>query len=290
MTDKPKGPPTPTPADILGRWGTLIAIALAILIGYFAMGSPDSPTGDLASIIDQKIFVIGLSKTGTTSLGDALAQLGYHRSGWEDIRSRWLFHAYTNGRVEALLRHTERFGAFEDIPWSLAYREMADAYPTAKFILSLRDSEEDWLSSIRAHTRRRSWNGHTTMYGCLRADDCPEKYLAKYRQHSEETVQFFSDRGELNRLLTFYIDSPREMANATDEDSRWAQLQAFLEVEDGDASRRGEFPHANSKLGFLNRDPFGLSKTIDQFVFNAETSFLEAAKAIGANLGWRIKG
>jgi hypothetical protein len=37
-----------------------------------------------------KVFVIGLSKTGTTSMGDALAQLNYTRLGWSDIYSRYL--------------------------------------------------------------------------------------------------------------------------------------------------------------------------------------------------------
>jgi hypothetical protein len=50
-----------------------------------------------------KVFVIGLSKTGTTSLGDALSRLSFRRVGWEDIRSRFLFRSYLNHDLTPLV-------------------------------------------------------------------------------------------------------------------------------------------------------------------------------------------
>ena len=72
-----------------------------------------------------KVFVIGLNKTGTTSLGDALSTLGYKRLGWKDILSRKLFHDWYSGHMEHLIGLSRTYEAFEDLPWCFMYEEMA---------------------------------------------------------------------------------------------------------------------------------------------------------------------
>jgi hypothetical protein len=76
-----------------------------------------------------KVFVIGFSKTGTTSFGDALAQIGYKRLGWKDIRSRHMVHSYVNGEYDPLIEQTRFYDAFEDLPWPHLYRcNLAQVY------------------------------------------------------------------------------------------------------------------------------------------------------------------
>ncbi|PKS06057.1 hypothetical protein jhhlp_007891 [Lomentospora prolificans] len=281
MSNQNKEEPRPSPAETLGVSGTLLAVVSAILIVYFAIGAEELSRKP----IDQKVFVVGLSKTGTTSLGDALAQLGYRRSGWDDLRSRWLFHAYNNGYINSLKQHTEKFDAFEDIPWSLAYKELADEYPTAKFILSLRNDENDWLRSIQAHTRMRSWEGHASTYGCLRADDCPAEYLDKYRTHNDEVVQFFSARNEADRLMTFYIDNPEMTPKDANVDARWEQLLEFLDIADKRAQDQGQFPRANSKLTLFNQDPLSIFWFVDRCLYHIENTMVGALATVTAALG-----
>jgi hypothetical protein len=267
------------------RMASLIFLLLAIALGYLSWAPITSLSGSQSPSVGPKVFVIGLSKTGTTSIGDALAQLGYRRSGWEDIRSRWLYHAYTHGHVEALKRHVDKFDAFEDIPWCIAYRDLADEFPSARFILSLRKNEHDWLRSIQAHTRRRAWEGHADIYGGLRADDCPDAYLETYKRHTEDALEFFSARGEEHRLLTFFIDEPREVGkNATQGDTRWEKLMAFLNIEDVDVPRLGQFPRVNAKSSFGNRDPIGLFWLVDSCFYHIENTMARAMSAVSVAL------
>lgn len=196
------------------------------------------------SIPRPKVFVIGLSKTGTTSLGDALELLSYRRTGWEDIRSRFLFRAYTRGDLSLLVDRTFDFDAFEDLPWSLVYREMAFLYPNAKFILTLRKSEDAWLESIKRHTKGRKWDGHETVYGAEEATGHEGAYLDAYRNHTDSVREFFASPGQEGRLLEFVIDQPD-----ISKGERWSRLCEFLGISDSKAMmmRQLEFPWSNAK-------------------------------------------
>lgn len=66
--------------------------------------------------LHSKIFIIGLSKTGTTSLGDAFSILGYKRLGWKEIRSRELVHTWYNKDLGPLIEQTRYYDIFEDLP------------------------------------------------------------------------------------------------------------------------------------------------------------------------------
>lgn len=192
-----------------------------------------------------KIFVIGLSKTGTTSLGDALARLCYLRLGWEDIRSRLLFRSYLKGNISPFISLSKYYDAFEDLPWALVYQDMAQLYPDAKFILTLRENDEDWLTSIKSHTARRSWIGHNFVYGASRAEGHEDSYLEAYRNHTASVRSFFAGKASETRLMEWVIDS-KEFVEKEDAE-KWGVFLKFLELEDSAAIRDdlGEFPWSN---------------------------------------------
>jgi hypothetical protein len=255
-------------ANILyhSRLLSALAIFLAVLLSI-------SVTVSRCNGPHAKVFIIGLSKTGTTSLGDAIHRLGCSRSGWEDIRSRYLFHAYKSGTMRPLINHAERFDVLEDIPWSMAYRELADTFPTAKFILSLRKDDERWFDSINAHTRRRLWDGHRVVYGCRLASECKGLYLEKYRRHNNEVVEFFTEREEGDRLLTFVIDD-KTMSNK----ERWGRIVEFLGLQRtvdklGGVEKMGVFPLSNSKSEYGNRDPLKFHWAVDRCFHLVENKF-----------------
>lgn len=92
-----------------------------------------------------KVFCIGTWKTGTTSIGRGLEYLlpGKHKS--------WGFrNLYLKGDYNRLLRISEGFTSFDDTPWNC--KDMIPLlnhkYPSAKFILPIRDSHE-WFESIQ---------------------------------------------------------------------------------------------------------------------------------------------
>jgi hypothetical protein len=107
-----------------------------------------------------KVFCIGLSKTGTRSLHDALQLLGLRSLHWggpdlptavrrgPEIREA-VERAAAEGRP--LLEDLDEADAYSDI---LALSQRFDVldrqYPGSRFILTVRDME-DWLASRRRH-------------------------------------------------------------------------------------------------------------------------------------------
>lgn len=90
-----------------------------------------------------KIFGIGLSKTGTTSLASALEILGYRTKDYPGLQ------AYTPGDLSSIdARLLDGHDALTDTPIPSFYRELDRHYPGSKFILTVRDMD-GWLLSCR---------------------------------------------------------------------------------------------------------------------------------------------
>ena len=116
----------------------------------------------------QKVFGIGLNKTGTTTLGTCLERLGYdHVSCRADLLADW-----RAGRKDTVFAVTDAHQSFEDWPWPLMYRDLSARYGTdAKFILTLRRSPEVWLRSLKMHAlQRTSVRGHCRDLAAIYAD------------------------------------------------------------------------------------------------------------------------
>ncbi|OTB08604.1 hypothetical protein M426DRAFT_7343 [Hypoxylon sp. CI-4A] len=173
-----------------------------------------------------KVLVLGMPRTGTQSLADALEQLGikpvYHMRevGKNQHQALWIeaLDAKFEGRGEPYNR--ERFdqilGPYEglaDYPAAIFPAELITAYPEASVILSLRDSEEAWLSSMEStlwhqHTHQPTpWNPspmapladryHRHCWG----DDLPKHGRQAYRAHNELVRTLAGDHGR--RLLEY---------------------------------------------------------------------------------------
>lgn len=206
-----------------------------------------------------KVFVVGLNKTGTTSLGDALRFVGYRRLGWGDFTSRKLFHDWYSGNLEPLIKCTTEYDAFEDLPWPFVYQEMAALYPDSKFILSTRANAEVWWKSISRHTARRVWIGHELTYGSYSAAEDKDGYIDLYLRHQQDVRQFFKDQP--GRLLDLNID----------EGADWTTLCEFLGCK---SVPQSPFPKSNSKTSFLNADYTGFFEAWDNMVNALESQFV----------------
>lgn len=208
---------------------TVLPLVLsAILLGVNLLAQPNVD-------LRPKVFVIGLSKTGTTSIGNALALLGYKRIGWKDIRSRHLVHTYINGNVQPLIEQTEYFDAFEDLPWPFVYEQMADLYPDAKFLLSLRKDEQTWLQSMKRHQSRGVWEPAVRFYGTQDIDGKGEVVLDAYRSHTANVRRFF--RNKPGRYAELVVDN--------DSDTNWRALCSVAQCPEGGIPSV-EFPKSNT--------------------------------------------
>ena len=85
--------------------------------------------------IASAVIILGISKTGTSSLAVALTQLGFRCvHGWPP----W---------------QLEQARALVDVNAACRYRELDVMYPGSKFILTTRE-REPWLESCRRHWQR----------------------------------------------------------------------------------------------------------------------------------------
>jgi hypothetical protein len=148
-----------------------------------------------------KVFGLGLSRTGTTTLTQCLRILGYR-----------VKHYYPS-RVFAKPEHVESnligsYGffhsrqAFTDFPTPLIYPLLDRQFPGSRFILTVRDSGE-WLASLAALFRHGPkwgpWEArlHKRAYG-IESEEAFDPRAAKraYLRHNEEVRSYFKDRPE----------------------------------------------------------------------------------------------
>lgn len=178
-----------------------------------------------------KIFCVGLNKTGTTSLQKALIDIsikvGNQRKGER------LLDAYVKRNFRPIIQFCKSAQAFQDFPFSapLTYKYLSQAYPNSKFILSIRDSDEQWYDSlVRFHTRiysataapptrndlqrstyvEKGWSWRA--FNALFAPPDPNNLydrnhlLSFYNHYNDEVQHFFASDQE--RLLVLNLATP----------------------------------------------------------------------------------
>lgn len=187
--------------------------------------------------LPSRIFGIGLHKTGTTSLHEALRTLGFDCAHWTS--AHWARRIWNEMQDSGRSRTLEHHYALCDLPIPLLFRELDKAYPGSKFILTVRD-EVDWLRSVRNHWRssgnryRESWDNdpfthrvHQELYG--RRDFDAGVFLARYQLHNAQVREYFANRP--GDLLTLDID----------HENKWGPLCALLKATAPSCS----YPKAN---------------------------------------------
>src|SRR5665213_65871 len=179
---------------------------------------------------EQKIFGIGLSKTGTTSLSSALTLLGVDNGH------------YTNPLTRQLLSDADFFmlGGATDTPVTVGFEKLYYQYPNAKFILTTRPME-DWARSMKANYAHPKFTRITARlkgfpYGLLGEAVQVGLYLHRdqfegaFLDHEQRVRRFFVDK-PANRFLIFNVF----------EGQGWTELCGFL----GKPIPETDFPWSN---------------------------------------------
>lgn len=150
----------------------------------------------------EKVFVVGLSKTGTTTMKDMLMTLGYRVRG----PSKPLLKAIRAGDMEAAVPVMEQYDAFEDWPWPLVYRKAHEIYGNrARFILTVRRDEDTWFRSVEQHGYGTSpLKSMKDAYGYYRPFGRKAEFVAGYRAHNDAVRDFFADKPGL--FLEFCLE------------------------------------------------------------------------------------
>ena len=194
-----------------------------------------------------KIFGIGLSRTGTSSLNEALEMIGYrsihfpiimentstraklkyrlNKWGKELGRTEPFFKEFSSGTGNSLTfkkPNEKEFDAMTDLSVARFYRELDMAFPKSKFILTIRN-EEVWLRSCRkffAQGNHQFFKWLQVNIDMYKTPFYNEKlYGEAYREHIKGVTTYFENRPD--DLLIIDIT----------KGDGWEQLCPFLEVK-----------------------------------------------------------
>ncbi len=213
---------------------------------------------DISKKVDKKIFCIGFGKTGTTSLESALKMFGYKLG--VQATAEALCEDWANRKADRIIRFCETADAFQDLPFGLPdlYKELDRAFPNSKFILTVRDNEDQWFNSlVKFHSKLfssdkgRPPTEHDLMNATYRYKgwaldmkkiiwNYPEiplydenYYKQKYSEHNHQVKEYFKNRTDCLLIL-----------NVAEEGS-YQKLADFLNIR---VNEDEQFPWLNKTL------------------------------------------
>src|SRR5215208_2900112 len=191
--------------------------------------------------VGHKVFGLGLSKTGTTSLAAALNILGIKTIHFPHDETTYC--ELTSG--EYRLSILNEYDGAADTPIAPYYAQLDMVYPDSKFILTVRD-KNSWLRSAERHweadqhrrTTRIDEMGnrefykfvdfiHAVVYGTIAFN--PDRFSYVYDTHERNVRQYFAGRPDDLLIL--------DIAGG----DSWGKLCGFLKLEIPDTP----FPHKN---------------------------------------------
>lgn len=200
-------------------------------------------------MLKEKVFCIGLSRTGTTSLCEALKTLGYktlhfplnlfvhpeiisEELSFKPHRKLGPYWAWRRKKELELLNASSKKGilndydAFGDLPIPFYYKALDEKFPGSKFIYTYRD-EKKWLNSMKwlfdegVVLWSQGLIGKEILlyaYKCIRYDE--QALIQSYRSHHNNVMAYFSGRPQ--DLLRINIDQ---------QNIDFKLLSDFLQVE-----------------------------------------------------------
>ncbi|MEY8729268.1 sulfotransferase [Francisella philomiragia] len=165
-----------------------------------------------------KYFCIGRNKTGTTSLKKAFEDLGFIVG--DQREAEWLFDKYFfDNKFNEIVEYCKSAEVFQDVPFSHlgTFVHLDRAYPGSKFILTLRDSPEQWYNSItKFHGKLFGKGGRVPTYEDLANAEYVRKgfmtrivdghgtsakdpynkeiMIEHYNRHNQSIIDYFKDR------------------------------------------------------------------------------------------------
>ncbi|MDX2309577.1 MAG: sulfotransferase [Hyphomicrobium sp.] len=145
---------------------------------------------DRSVVRKPKVMVVGLSKTGTSTLRTMLEMLGYRVCG----PRKKLLPAVRAGDMAGVDELLDVYDAFEDWPWPLVYGHAHQRFGNdIRFVLTTRASPQKWFQSLVNHGRGSSpFRGMWATYGHYRPDGHEAAFKAIYERHNSDVRHYFA--------------------------------------------------------------------------------------------------
>lgn len=171
-------------------------------------------------------FIIGLHKTGTSSVDHALSMFDIPCVQGFDTFKQDISH---ESNKAGIIERVEDGKAYRGFPYSNYPEFLRDQYPDAKFIWTIRDPDP-WYASVAKNWGKSYIPQHNFYYETEKpAVDAETEYLAGYIRHTNDMVQAFKHCPD--RVL---------LMDVTAGDG-WEKLCPFIGVDIPDEP----FPHKN---------------------------------------------
>ena len=186
----------------------------------------------------QKVFGVGFSKTGTTSLEKAFTKLGYKawNGHWKNPNNSFAMALYLYKDYDEIFKIVNLYDAFSDAPWggSNLYIELFKRLPESKFVLTVRDAET-WYRSFERMITKFDENLETafdsfyaqgrygTVYYFKKIFDIEtmvgnkNKIIEHYNTYNQNVIRFFTE----NKADFLVFDMERG--------DEWKKLCKFLD-------------------------------------------------------------
>ncbi|KAF2210307.1 hypothetical protein CERZMDRAFT_113265 [Cercospora zeae-maydis SCOH1-5] len=229
-------------------------------------------------VVPLKVLCLGLSRSGTSSLRQALLDLNYadvyHYASiqnenprdadmWHDAfnaKFRGIGKPFGREQWDQLLGHCM---AITDTPCIIFWRELLEAYPEAKVILTYRDTPEQWHRSVSSSLMRfallreapRTWLTKLFMF-FLPNDAWRDKMEDDFLEHSELIRVVLRDykNGTTEEGVAYYNRYHEEVKQAVPKErllemnikEGWKPLCDFL----GEEIPAWDFPRTNTTDDF----------------------------------------
>ena len=146
----------------------------------------------------KKVFCIGFHKTGTSSLGVALEELGYKVCGV----SHELIPSLQKKDMSEVISLVNSYDAFKDNPWPIIFKELDVLFPGSKFIHTIRE-EKEWIKSAVNHFQKTPSDMRVLIYGVGFPEGNEDIFINRYRKHNDEVAKYFEKRPD--DLLTLNL-------------------------------------------------------------------------------------
>ncbi len=194
-----------------------------------------------------KVFGIGWTKTGTTTLGKCFEILGYdHQS-----QNLGLVKDIANGDLSKIIEQAQKKDTFEDWPWIILYKELDEAFPESRFVLTTRNPKK-WIRSYKNMLEKQGKASEELnkirriLYGLPFPNVSESQLIDRYLRHNNEVKSYFQNRTD-NLLVIDW-----------EAGDGWEKLCEFL-MKDIPAN---PFPHENQGLYSTGYD---FSKLFNRF-------------------------
>ncbi len=197
---------------------------------------------------ESKIFCIGYNKTGSTSLYHSILNLGVRGDLSTMGEGEFLMYDVAEGNVNNVIDWIEKrndVDLFKDVPFSLphVWKLLYEKYPNAIYILSERDSSEQWYNSIyKFHTKfynfstDPTWDEVSKSYYRYRRNDLKGGYLYDYMSYTFGKEEAPYDKNKLiasyeshnNEVKEFFKDKNNFISVNVSKDNDYLKLCSFL--------------------------------------------------------------